>query len=436
MTDLDAPGRPGPALPGMRGLLDADAGAPPPEPAVRPTAPTIPEDVVPARPAAGFDPERAGLADALPPEVALLCVTSSSSLPGQPALSLNWHHARSTQAAPHDPVSPKLPLTGLSLAALMKEVGAAEGQPWEDAYYDAMNWWLPQDPLVGWIRDLLATTRHPRLIIWDNTAHDIPWELFYHQSQGDAENQAQGWLGELIPVIRWTSIHDGERTWRFSAEECASEGPLLMLEDMTLKEQEDIFKPYLIEDRFETMEALMHRLSEPATPFGLLMIRCHGEYSSASRSFKLGGLALNRYTDYSMAALRTFRPPVVLNACASGRTLQDERYPGKPVRSFAELFLRRGASAVIAVVGDVGLLHSHDFARRLLEMTAAKKTNLATVLQEHRQHYAKDARRPCGPEDPRTEGNFKLFFASFLYVYYGHPNATLRTTPRRDGGAP
>ncbi|WP_405542756.1 hypothetical protein OG478_13720 [Streptomyces phaeochromogenes] len=397
----------------------------------------MPRIIQPSGPVASFDPELATLSDVLPPHVALLCVTNSSS-PDGPALSLNWHYKRTTESAPHESISPELPLSGLSLAVQMEDADASrdEEHPWEDTYYDAMNWWLQQDALVTWVRELLTSSTQPRLVIWDNTAYDIPWELFYHQPQGRSDDEPHGWLGALVPVIRWTSVHDGERVWRFSAEEQRSEGGLLMLEDETLKADSDVYPRYLIEPPLRTMHELMHRLNEPGAPFGLLVIRCHGLYSNVLRRFTLGGLALNRYTDYSMTALRHFRTPVLLNACASGQTLRDTRSPGHPVRSFVELFLRRGASAVIAVTGDIDIDHSHDFATRLLWTTESGKANLASILQQHRKHYANKARRPPGARDTRTEEDFQRFFASFLYVYYGHPDTTLRVVCRAEEGAP
>ncbi|MDT0343876.1 CHAT domain-containing protein [Streptomyces litchfieldiae] len=418
---------------GLRGYLEADSEGAASAPAVRPPAAAPPEDAVPPPPARGFEPERAGLTASLPDDVALLCVTASR-WEGEPRLTLNWHHRRSVRSASHERISLELPPSDLSLARLVREAGERrDGRAWRDAYYEVMNWWLPETRLMEWIRELLATPGGGRLVVWDNTAHDIAWELLYHQPSLNDPDPTTGWLGELIPVIRWTSVHDGERYRRYSAEEWAGEGGLLMLEDETLDggrpaDAPDSFTPYLVEPRARTVPELMSRLGEPGEPFGLLLIRCHGVYSPETRRFTLGGLSLNEYTDFSMAALRRFRAPVLLNACSSGRTVADARHPGAPVRGFAELFLRRGASAVIATVGDIDLNHSHDFAVRLLLETEAGQTNLAAVLHGHRRHYARLARRRPGErEDSRTEADFKLFFDSFLYVYFGHPDTSLVT---------
>ncbi|WP_049580731.1 CHAT domain-containing protein [Streptomyces sp. SBT349] len=443
---------------GMRDYLRADTGGPPPSPAPARRAAPPPEQLPeqppraerraraePEPPPREFEPERVGLNAALPADVAMLRVTGSS-WEGRPRLNLSWHHGGSVEVATHEQVSIELPPADLSLARLVAEAAEAEAEgaarpsgarPWQDTYYEVMNWWLPESRLVEWVRELLAARGQPRLVIWDNTPYDIPWELLYHQPSLDAEPSDEGWLGELIPVVRWLSVHDGARSRDWSAEERASEGGLLMLEDERFAEREDSFAPYLVEPRARTVQELMNRLGDHLDPFGLLLIRCHGVYSRATRNFTLGGLSLNEYTDFTMRALRRHRAPVLLNACSSGRTVLEARGPGGQVRSFAELFLRRGACAVIATVGDIDLNHSHDFAVRLLHTTEERRTNLAAVLHAHRRHYARRARRRAGEaRDSRTEADFKLFFASFLYVYYGHPDTSLRTLARGAGNGP
>ena len=419
----------------MRGFLQADTDLTLPVPAAPPVEASVPEGTATAIEQTYFDPTQAELSAALPEDVALLCVTSSRSN-NQPRLNLSWHYRRSVRVSPYENVSADMPLSDLSLSKLVEETASCQGgTPWRKAYFDAMSWWLSPDRLIEWVRELIAVQGECRLVIWDNTAYEIPWELFYCESAGDADDRTQGWLGELIPVIRWTSIHDGIRNWNYSAEERHCEGGLLMLEDEAFGEESDSIDIFLVEPPTRSIPDLMNRLEEASVPeFGLLLIRCRGIYSKDSREFTLGELSLNEYREFTMSALHTSRAPVLLNACSSGRTVTDSRRPGMPVRSFAELFLRRGASAVIAAVGEIDLNHSHDFARRLLFETTDDKTRLAEVLHNHRKHYARSVRR--ARTDSRSEADFRLFFDSFMYVYYGHPNTTLRTVPRDQRSSP
>ncbi|RKN08584.1 CHAT domain-containing protein [Streptomyces radicis] len=438
----------------MRGFLGADRAAErtaerTAERAAHRTADRVAErpaerSAEPPPPPSAFEARPAGLADALPPDVALLRVTATSR-GGHEQLTLSWHHGGTMRTAPDERLSVQGPLSELSLAALVARAAAeSEGKhPWRAAYYDVMNWWLPETRLGEWLRELLAAAGQPRLVVWDNTPYDIPWELLYHQParptgrDGDAAEdtqdtvpERQGWLGELIPVVRWVSVYDGARARAYSAERHVGEGGVLMLEDERFTDGRDDFGRYLVEPPTRTVQALMHRLDQPVEPFGLLLIRCHGVHSPMSRHFSLGGLSLNEYTDFPMTALDVHRAPVLLNACSSGRTVRDPRRPDAAARGFPELFLRRGASAVIATVGDIDLNHSHDFALRLLHEAEEAPTRFADALHRHRGHYARRARRTPGAEDRRGEADFKLFLHSFLYVYYGHPDSSLRVVAR------
>ncbi|MFD5081688.1 CHAT domain-containing protein [Kitasatospora sp. NPDC058406] len=428
-----------PHPPTMRGLLNADGGVPVPRPAARPSTEPEPGDLVPPRPPDEFDPGWVGLGETLPAGTAMLCVTGSGSTK-QPRLSLTWHHARTVQSAPNQPELPRL---GLSLARLMKEAAeeadatpvrpGREG-PWSAAYYQVRNWWQYQSTLVRWIRELFATAPQPRLVIWDNTAHNIPWELFYHQPSATSGSGPEGWLGELVPVVRWTSVHDGPRIAGYSAAQHVSKGSLLMLEEESLAVPDDGFTRYVVEPRVHSIDELMQRLDGTGEPPGLVMIRCHGFYAQSASEFTIGGPSLNRFTGYSMRTLREFQPPVVLNSCASGQAIQDKQLPGRPVRSFVELFLRYGASAVVAVNGDIDIDHSHEFATRLVASAAERPVNLAAALQEHRRYYCAELGRQRPGRDPKdVDEDYKHFLTSFLYVYYGHPDTTLHLTQPADG---
>ncbi|TCO59851.1 CHAT domain-containing protein [Actinocrispum wychmicini] len=404
----------------LRGYLTADQGTTPTG-AVRPSSPAI-DDVVETEPTE-FDPGDVKLTKALPANVAMLCVTGTS-VDGQPSFVLNFHYRGGvrTAARPSDLADQRPP--DLALATLAERT-RGQGTPWQDAYWECMNWADTKHKLVTWIRDLLAAPDAPRLVVWDNTDYEIPWELYYHRPSGGAEGA--GWLGELIPVIRWTAVHDGARAWQFSARKRECVGGLLMFEDPKMGVEPDGFARYELEARARTMRELMRRLDRPCQPFGLLVIRCHGEYSRDTRKFKLGGLPLNAYTEFTMHALQQSGALVLLNACVSGRPVVDERHPSTATRSFAEVFLRYGAGGVIATAGDVDLNHSHDFAVRLLSDANSRPVNVAEALREHRKHYANRVRYRPGAADNRTEQQFKDFFASFMYLYFGHPDTILRT---------
>ncbi|NUU22026.1 MAG: hypothetical protein HOV68_11020, partial [Streptomycetaceae bacterium] len=318
---------------------------------------------------------------------------------------------------------------GVSIAEIVARATAAgsgrdageEDKPWRDAYYEVMNAWRQMDTLVEWMRELVGGGADAQLVVWDNTRFEVPWELFRHEDEN-------AWLGELISVIRWTTVHDGARSWTYSAPEHASTGGVLMYEDKELAVPADRFHRYEVVPRKTTMGQLIRQLNDETVDFGLVVVRCHGKYSNDPRKMKLGGMPLIEFADVRMAALRRNRAPVLLNACVSARPV------GVMPRSFAELFLRYGASAVIATVAEVGLNHSHEFAVRLLEKAEEGAVNIARALRDHRRAYAGPVRRDLGTdEDLRTEKDFELFFHGFMYVYFGHPGTTLRAIPQNGG---
>jgi hypothetical protein len=66
-----------------------------------------------------------------------------------------------------------------------------------------------------------------RLIVWDNTPHQIPWELYYLHEPKDERRSV--WLGSVVEIARWTSLLRGPDAV-YDAELCAANGRMLLLE--------------------------------------------------------------------------------------------------------------------------------------------------------------------------------------------------------------
>lgn len=360
-----------------------------------------------------FDPRDARLQDELPPNCALLCVTAAASHE-KPRFKLNFHFAgaadESTDAEIADQEVPDL-----SLASI------AERQQWRDDYYELMDWWADKAHLRRWIRQLLmaAHTTSARLVVWDNTNHQIPWELYY---VGPSASGDPGWLGALIDIVRWTSIHDDRREARYTAVETVSSGTVLVMEtddiDPDLRVA-DLVAPYGPPPQHE-MLGLLDLLDQDDLQFALLFVHCHGVNATNGRTFELGGVALNEFTDREMRALSSCQSVVILNACNTAKIVPAGAYSTLANRSFAELFLRQGASTVVATLAQVGLDHTHDFARGLIRAEGAEK-RIATFLRMRRLRHARKVMRPKGV-DTRKSWHFEEFFYSFMYVCFGHPD--------------
>ncbi|MGW7385344.1 hypothetical protein [Streptomyces sp. NPDC054794] len=406
-----------------------------------------------ASPAQGFDPEDAGLSAELPPDTALLCV-KGTTYAGEPSFELHFHHRGRVFAANRSTDLAHRRQPGLGLPRLVER---AERKGWRSTYRHVKGWWQTETVLAAWV-DRLKQGDAPRLIVWDQTPHEIPWELLHRRSAGlhrpprrngngdgngggdggaGAGAGAGGWLGATLPVIRWTTVWDGARAWRYDARPQHCRGGVLVYEDPEFAVAVDSVVKHEVGERSTTMADLRTRLGDPATAFGLLLIRCHGKYSEDIEEFRLGGVPLPELSeDWEMDALQETGAAVLINSCVSARPVVDRRYNAAVPRNFAEVFLRWGASAVIATVAEVSKAHAHDFAARLVRSARHGPVNLADELMKHRAYYARRAERAlaAGDEDGAEEA-LEAFFTSFMYAYFGHPGTTLTLeAPGREGG--
>ncbi|WP_067461165.1 hypothetical protein [Actinomadura macra] len=406
----------------IRELVYADGGEPP-ERRTRQAVPDPAPEIEVRGESRGFTAETVSLDHELPPDVALLCVKANARY-GPRSFELYFHHRGTVRAANSgDDLDKQEAHERLSLGRLTDGLADEE---WGETYRWMMNWWGRQFTLNSWIRELLESPG-AQLVVFDVTSYEIPWELCYHAPPPGRPGDS-GWLGQLIPVTRWTSLLFGEAEWQYGAVPQAASGGILMMESEDLRKEPDGFADFVVRSREPTVEKLLRGLADddPAQSlFSLLMIRCHGEYTPDNR-LSLNGTNLERLFEYDMTALRKAEAIVLLNACITGRPVTDTAHLAAPTRSFAQTFLSKGARAVIATAGDIGVVHSHLFAVKLVGRAGQGAQNLARLLFEHRSHYAEKVRLRPGEPDRRTVGAYKRFFWSFMYVYYGHPDTTLR----------
>ncbi|WP_425553519.1 CHAT domain-containing protein [Dactylosporangium salmoneum] len=141
------------------------------------------------------------------------------------------------------------------------------------------------------------------------------------------------------------------------------------------------------------------------------------------------GLRVGRGSQLTLRASRTL---VLLNACGSARLLGDDRLGEELTRSFAEIFLRRGARGVIATTGDVRKLVSAEFVQQLLMGTEQHDVSVPTALRAYRARLAADVKHG-ERDDARAEARLVAFFNGFMYLYFGNPHTLLRMIPKAAG---
>ncbi|MEU6556881.1 hypothetical protein ABZ915_42540 [Streptomyces sp. NPDC046915] len=412
----------------LRGWLQADLGRPALE---RPEGPAAPghdlDGVRGTSEPTGLDVRSAPLSEQLPAGTALLCV-KSRTYADEPNYQLDFYYRGTAYSANQetDLQRRRPPDLGLHrLAELAREIG------WRATYRRVKGWWKTEPTLIKWV-DWLERAEDPRLVVWDQTAFEIPWELLYRQRIGgaavmDAAGGTGGWIGAGLPVIRWTTVWDGDRAERYDPPRKDCRGGVLVYEDKEFRSEHDGVGRHEILPRSRRMEDLRVRLERPRTDFGLLLLRCHGIYSEDPDEFMLGDVSLPELSDdWAMPALYDSGAAVLISSCVSARTVEDHRYNAAVPCTFAEVFLRWGAGAVIATLAKVSKGHAHDFAARLLTQAQGGPVGLAEAVTDNRAFHARWAEEAIRYGDATgAEEAIEAFFAGFTFAYFGHPGTTL-----------
>ncbi|MEU5595448.1 hypothetical protein [Streptomyces sp. NPDC020298] len=417
----------------LRGWLQADLGRPALERTERPAASRDePDGVRGPSTTSLLDVEDAPLSEQLPDGTALLRV-KSRPYADQPNYELDFHYRGETVSANRDTDFQRRRPPDLGLPRLA-ELAAQIG--WRDTYRRVKGWWKNEPRLIGWV-DHLEQAESPKLVVWDDTAYEIPWELLYRQRIGgaavmNAADGTGGWIGATLPVIRWPTVLNGVRAERYDPRRTDCRGGVLVYEDEEFRAEHDGVGRHEVLPRSRRMAELRSRLEDPYTAFGLLLLRCHGNYSRNPEKFLLGDASLAALSDeWRMPALFETGAAVLINSCVSARTAEDHRYNSAVPCTFAEVFLRWGAGAVVATLAEVSKADAHDFAARLLTQAADGPVNLAAALTENRAYHARRAETAVRQGDTAAlageeiDEEIKAFFAGFTYAYFGHPGTTL-----------
>lgn len=410
----------------MRAFIEADGGRPL-EPAARPPSAGGRVDNALGELVGDFGPNRVKLAGELDPDTAMLCVKAHREHARSFELCFHYRGKMWTANGKADLERQRAPLE-LVLGRLK---GDASDEKWEELFHTLKDWCGYQRALNGWLDDLLKNA-DAKLIVFDVTGYEFPWELFHHRPT-DERPGPSGWIGTMIPVTRWVSLPYRREEWEFAGIAWQAKGGLLMMEDAGLRfnGSGDAYGKYEVADREPTLAGLIRRLEMDDGPhFALLVIRCHGKRTKYNR-LMLNGVLLERLVENELRVLRRNSAVVLLNACGSGRPAtggEDDFWP--PTRSFVEKFLSQGASGVIATTGDIGRDYSHVFGSDFVEKAGKDGLNPAEYLRDHRRAVAQHIRRRPGELGGPDAADYRTLVWSFMYVYFGHPDTTLRLSPR------
>lgn len=316
---------------------------------------------------------------------------------------------------------PHLPLGDLA------QKGGLDPQDLDDLLFE----WSRIQPadLVDWLQGLRARIGDTdlRLVIWDSTGFDIPWEAFTLPPDQD-RSLPGGPLGAFVAVTRLI-VRPGQGPDRADEEVVAAGAVLSYVDEETA--DLDILERY--GRRPLDAGPLLTLLEAGDEHVGLVYVGCHGTWSTDVLQLRLGPWKLSKISRSPLSRLKASRSLVFLNACHSGRLLADAVTGGSPARTevfgFAEAFLRQGAGTVIGPTGPVDRRLARRVALAVFEQVAADPDKpVAAALRDARAAVGQGV---VGVRDPREE-DLKAFLYSCMYVCYGSPYTRLQL---REGAA-
>jgi hypothetical protein len=412
-------------MPGLLGSgTDIPAQPPAPQAAQRPQQS---DDAASGAAAAEAAPEkirtaRLDLSKNLPRDTALLKVIVKR-LDGEDRFELEGHFRGKMWVTSSDELRHQGRLGRILADEIDGEVEPAKAV---ECYRWLQSWSITKHGLAKWLTGLRSRAAQEkfmlRLIVWDDTDFGIPWELFWHRDGG--------WLGVLMPVIRWTTVHDNERHDQFSADPGQFGGSdVLYFEDGKLPgaAQASIdprtgagYKP------MDNMEQLLQALASLSRGYGLVYIRGHGVHSADLTMATLAGVRLSELDGRELPSLDLSRPLVFLNACNSARPVIDKSFGDDANRNFAEVFLRKRAAAVVATMTEVPASQSAVLARNLIKQARLGDVCLPEELRAHRERYAGALPDFTAGLTPLQMHRIRAFLYASSFAYFGHPEALFR----------
>lgn len=407
--------------------------SPIPEPLAAPRPVHVPEHLI-ASPGEPLFPVPLSTDQSLPDGFARLSVhRAARDSSGQEAFWLIGHSGDLKLQL--SSAQPLLRPSGLALSNVRED-----GFPPTELFRAINDWSRKQEDLVRWINELRA--RHGpelQLVVWDDTDYDIPWELL--RLAGDQERGlAGGVLGALVTVVRWTTIREAGTNPFDEAATCA--GHVLGYYAQGMSRDVGVFKEYEHKPHFGTARDFLNELTRPDLGAGLLYMGCHATYGPNLYHLTLGTVTWNELNEHEMAALADRRTLVCLNACHSGRMVDNRLQGESALRGFAELFLRKGAGGCIATSGTVGDHVAHHLIRELIERLCADPAlPVAHALREFRARAMARLPDPLpylygddGTLDVEGQQRILPILYSFMFLYFGHPFTTLRLNMRAQEG--
>jgi hypothetical protein len=311
--------------------------------------------------------------------------------------------------------------------------------------WQAMNVLSDELPdLADWFRQVRDAARRagrdPSLVIFDASDPAVPWEMFrLHPTDPEA-------LGTEVRAVRWLpGMRSHVRRELALPERSACSGAVLSHFDPEVSGGAEV-QPWL-EPLLELnptperdIQSFRGQLRKAAAEVvGLVYCLCHADVPPGSFKLWFGadGDKQQRlfYSDLLALPMPLFESSdciVFLNACEAGAAGAERRFIGGSVLSLARLFLQKGARGFIGATDRtldvVAARVAHDFVNQV--QGGGGPVPVAQVLQELRKEVFRNL-----PEQPsETDPELEQWYYTSRYVFYGHPETTLRLRRKGAGG--
>lgn len=289
--------------------------------------------------------------------------------------------------------------------------------------------------VISWINQLFQKyNKDLHLVIVDHTNFEIPWEML--------ELEHGTYLGALVKVSRWSTIHNysEEKHLRFDAER--SEGSIISyvasdLGDEAIRMERKTLSNFHSIDT-DNLQHFQKIISEPFENIGVAYLACHGIFSYRKEHRRViaeridsgllsipGGVQIRSIDLENIPNVISGRPIFIVNACHSARIFcvggedEEKRFYGLP-----SVLLARIARAYIGTTGPVGTKYAAKIIEFIFEQIK-DNIQLAEVLQKLRESAV--SRLQNGSALSRKDDLLFLIY-SFMYIYYGNPMLQVKIT--------
>jgi hypothetical protein len=304
---------------------------------------------------------------------------------------------------------------------------------------DMADWSREQRQLVAWLNrsrtDADRDCAELELVIWDDTAFRIPWELFWLTDPG---HSPPGFLGTLLTITRWLEVGDSPFVQDFTMNPAPASGGVAAYIHEDMADDRTLFDGLEVEYSKDRMWGLLEGLLDERLPaLAMVYAGCHGEFDGEfPRNARIGEVPLSRanfLADQGFGRLQYRRTLVFLNACASGPLGTDgKKLNDGAVRGFPKMFLAAGAAGVLATAAPIGNAFALGAADALIgRLKADPELSIAKAIRDLRREAARglavDVWQPGIIPWRKKANNARLLPILYwsLYLYYGSPRMAI-----------